>query len=322
VAIALRLTYLQLKARCKKKYGLYMSSKMVTAFHAYRDFLLTKESGTATTHQIAQAETALINAWLIWSNTKEFRKTDGKTNGLLTALGVEMNALPNVDRESNTTAFVLHGEERVNPTRKKPPRVEVTDQLVPAYLEGLHEKGETYAVVMIDAFGGGDSQQAHGFNRKYGTQASTVLENIQAVLETAKEHDAPIVNVTMKEDKTWKCFTDHFSSKVVNVVKPAQPLFMGNEDYFTATVKKVRDTGATTFVVVGWDANQCVAAAIFGVEPSNRPFVPGLVDFGWNVVTSRNLLGANAVGELESQWGWPHIGPSAPRAIGLTHDTL
>jgi hypothetical protein len=322
MAIALRYSYEVLVAKVAGKYGLYMSKKMVAALHAYRDYRAARKGGTASAQAINTAEMDLINAWYIWSSTKEFRKTDTRTNGLLTALAVEIGAIPNVDRESNTTAFVLTGKLRVNPVRRRAAQVQVTDQTVPAYLDSLAQGGGHYAVVVIDAFGGGDSQQANGFNRRYGNQASTVLENIEAVLDTAKEHGAAIINVTMGAEKTWKCLSDRFSSTVINVVKPAQPLFKGSGTYTEDTRQQLADTGATTFVVVGWDANQCVAAAIFGVEPANQPYVPGLLDFGWTVVTSRNLLGANLDNALESRWGWPHIAPSPPRAIGLTQRNL
>ncbi len=322
MAIALRYSYARLKQKLDGHYGLYRSRKMVTAMHAYRDFMATKHGGGATFGQINVAETALINAWLIWCTTREFRSADSRTNGLLTALGIQMGALPNVDRESNTTAFVLYGKLRMNPTSKRVPRVLVTDLTVPAYLDALVERGESYAVVVIDAFGDGDSKAANGFNRSYGTQSSTVLDNIKDVLDTARGHEAAVINVTMGGDKTWNSLSKRFGKQVINIVKPKQPLFAGKAEYVEDTCDKVFGTHAENYVVVGWDANQCVAAAIFGVEPPFDPYVPGLLDFGGNVITSRNLLGANATGSLESKWGWPPIGQSPPRAIGLTHKML
>jgi hypothetical protein len=118
----------------------------------------------------------------------------------------------------------------------------------------------------------------------------------------------PIFDVTMNVETTWKELTDEFSTTVINIVKPKQPLFMGDETYVENTLQKIRDHNVDYLVVMGWDANQCVAAAIFGVEPYTEAYVPGLLDYGWDVVSARNLLGANEDNELESKWGWPYIG--------------
>jgi hypothetical protein len=312
MAIALRYAHAQFLKKVKGKYGLWMSDKMKAASKTMLEFETAKARGD-NVGRLNGEEFEMVNAWYIWAVTKEFRSVDSKTNGLCTVLAVEMGAAPDIDRDSRTTAFILYGEERHAPTAKKPPRVHVTKMLVPSYKTAMAEANIPGGVVLIDAFGGGDSPEAHGFNRSYGLQKSTVMDNVKNVLETAKDEAMPVFNVTMGQSVTWKELTDRFSNHVVDIVKPAQPLFKGDASYVKSTLKAIKDFDLKYLVVMGWDANQCVAAAIFGVEQVNVPkaqaFVPGLVDYGWDVVTARNLLGANRTDILESKWGWPYIGP-------------
>jgi hypothetical protein len=310
MAVALRRTHAQFLNDVRGHYGLYKSKKMKAACDTMLDFenaknTLVLNNTKQNREDLNKAETAMLNAWIVWSTTSEFRSVDSKSNGICKKLGVEMGAIRNIDRESRTTAFVLKGEERFDPKMKKPPRVNVTNKTVPAYMRKRDKGG----VVLIDAFGGGDSETANGFHRKYGNQESTVMDNIKMVLQMAKELQMPIFDVVMGTNATWKTLTDDFATKVVNIVKPKQPLFGGPDKYVQDTLLVMKEFELEYMVVMGWDANQCVAAAIFGVEPMEGNFVPGLVDYGWDVVTARNLLGANERDELESKWGWPHIGP-------------
>ncbi len=303
MAVALRMTHVQFLAAVRGQYGCWMSSKMKEASKT----MLAFETAKKTADRFDKEELAMINAWYVWSLTKEFRSVDTKTDGVCKMLGVEMGAIPNIDRESRTTAFVLHGQARTEPTAKQAPNVTVTNQTVAAYIESRNDRG---GVVVIDAFGDGASVAAHGFSRRYGNQESTVMENIVAVLQKAREKKMPVFDVVMGSHTTWKELTDEYTPERYTIVKPVQALFMGKKSYVDAALKTIQDCNLDYLVVVGWDANQCVAAAIFGVEQIKpQPFIPGLVDFGWDVVTSRNLLGANETGQLESKWGWPHIGP-------------
>jgi len=315
MALALRLTHAQFLNAVRGHYGLYKSKKMKAACDTILVFenakkTLALENTQTNRENLNKAESAMWGAWVVWSGTSEFRSVDSKSDGICKKLGVEMGAIRNIDRESRTTAFVLKGEERFDPKMKKAPRVNVTNRTVPAYMRKRDKGG----VVLIDAFGGGESQAENGFHRKYGNQESTVMDNIKMVLQTAKDLQMPIFNVVMGTATTWKTLTDDFSIKVINIVKPMQPLFGGPNKYVEETLLVMKECEVDYMVVMGWDANQCVAAAIFGVEPIDGNFVPGLVDYGWDVVTARNLLGANLVGELESKWGWPHIGP-APKTL-------
>lgn len=308
MAVALRLTHAQFLQAVAGKYGLWMSDKMKAASRTMLAFETAKLAGAHVGRNNGE-EILMIGAWYVWSTTKEFRSVDTKTNGICKQLAVEMGAVPDVDRESRTTAFILYGEHRHAPTAKKPPRFRVTDMTVPAYMAKMSKESVPGGVMLIDAFGGGTSPQVHGFNRHYGNQESMVMDNIKDVLETAKVLALPVFNVTMGSEVTWKELTDRYSKTVIDIVKPKQPLFLGEKPYLDATLKAIRDCNVTYLVVMGWDANQCVAAAIFGVEQLGKPYAPGLVDFGWDVVTSRNLLAANTAGQLESAWGWPFIGP-------------
>lgn len=309
MAVSLRTTHAQFLLAIKGKYGMWMSKELMAASATMLDFQNAKARGDPV-GRLNGEEITMIGAWYVWSTKKEYQSVNTKTNGQCKRIAVEMGAIPDIDRESRTTAFVLSGEKRVDPNAKKPPHVVVTDQTVPAYMAAMTKKGSRGGVVLIDAFGGGNSEEAHGFNRKYGNQESSVMDNTKHVLTTASECKMPVFNVTMGSNTTWKSLTDQFPTKCIDIVKPAQPLLMGSPQYVEKTLRLIKDCEVDYLVVMGWDANQCVAAAIFGVEQANKPFVPGLVDHGWNVVTSRNLLGANLDGQLESKWGWPYIGPA------------
>jgi hypothetical protein len=309
----LRIPYRKFKDNYQGHYGLYRSDKMVAASRAYKAYETELKKTPRDLQALKKTETDLIGTWAIWAQTKEFRTVNSSTNGMCKMVAVEIGAIPDVDRESNTTAFILYGERRwtnINkPKERKVCRVEVTAHTVPAYMKILKERGERVGIVLIDAFGAGDSIQKHGFNRRYGNQESTVLDNVKDVLRTAREHNMPLFEVTMQKADTWKELKDLFPTKVLSIDKPKQPLFAGDERYVQSALNKFREEELSNIVVMGWDANQCVAAAIFGVYTHTGEFVPGLLDFGLNVVTARNLLGANEDNQLESKWGWPHIGP-------------
>jgi nicotinamidase-related amidase len=314
MAVALRLKHAEFLTAVKGKYGLWMSNEMKNASKTMLEFENAKAAGRRVDDQTDNIQARMVGAWYLWSVKKEFTSVNSKSNNICKVLAVEMGAIPDIDRESLTSAFVLYGEDRcgggVPPKSKKPPRVEVTNLTVPAYMLGRKKGG----VVLIDAFGGGDSQQAHGFTRKYGNQESTVIDNIKDVLETAAGAGMPVFNVTMGSSTTWKELVDLYPPKVIDIIKPMQPLFRGDADYVAKTRAKFVAEGIEYLVVVGWDANQCVAAAIFGVEEhGGAGFCPGIVDHGWDVVTSRNLLAANTAGQLDSMWGWPHVGPANMR---------
>jgi nicotinamidase-related amidase len=63
------------------------------------------------------------------------------------------------------------------------------------------------------------------------------------------------------------------------------------------------------FVVMGYDANMCVAASMFGAfHGTTHVFVKGILDRGYNVITSRSVL-ASGNQPLKAEEGWPYMGP-------------
>jgi hypothetical protein len=63
------------------------------------------------------------------------------------------------------------------------------------------------------------------------------------------------------------------------------------------------------FVVMGYDANLCVAASMFGAfDGTTHVFVKGILDRGYNVMTSRSIL-ASDNRPLTAEEGWPYMGP-------------
>lgn len=310
MALTFRMTFQELSQEIDRRFNSWRrSNEMKEALRCYQEFEAAKNGLNAA--EIMQAQGELFRTWAVWCTKKEFRNLDTRMDGNCKRIAVEMGVMPGIDRESNTTAFVLSGEHRPYPTTRKPPQVTVTLNTVSGYIAKLTlREGKSGGIVLIDAFGGGNSPTENGFNRKYGNQESTVMDNIEAVLETAKELKLKMLDVTMGSSATWKNLKDRFPAKTMNIVKPRQGLFDatgGSTTYLATTLAAFADLDYV--VVMGWDANQCVASAIFGVEPHNLPYVPGLVDLGIDVVTSRNLLGANEVDVLDSRFGWPYLGP-------------
>jgi hypothetical protein len=127
--------------------------------------------------------------------------------------------------------------------------------------------------------------------------------NIQAVLQTARDENMQLINVTMKLAFPMKIFSDHFPRQWLTLDKPKQDMF--DDSGFEP---KIEALGLDAVVVMGWDANQCVATAIFGTVRTDKSYVVGLLDFGLTVVTSRGVLGSNNR-DLEPDLGWPYVGP-------------
>jgi len=225
------------------------------------------------------------------------------------------------------------------------------------------------AVVLIDMQSGNDVGQ----NRMYA--GKTVLAHQQEVLKAAANQgmivydiviDAPGSNVLGHDwrklgelspqqqqaivdkqrrgsyaasagIKTISVLSDLYKpgARVRHIPKPSHPSFLG-----TLFGKHLKDDGVESVVVMGYDANQCIKATVFGVPATTRdeaereptgaevqavlskepkltlaqaqakatptksvtvPYVPGLLDRDISVLTSRAVL-ASSYAPLDQEW--------------------
>ena len=75
----------------------------------------------------------------------------------------------------------------------------------------------------------------------------------------------------------------------------------------TRLLADMRGNNISDVFVTGFDANMCVAATIFGTGIKGPGYTPGLLDHGFNLLTSRHVL-ASGGSALKGNDGWPYMG--------------
>jgi nicotinamidase-related amidase len=230
-------------------------------------------------------------------------------------------------------------------------------------------KSQKVAVVLIDMQASSDV----GEYRSYG--GKTILEHQQAVLEVARENDVVIYDIVIdaigahefgnaytlknlggeaKEKILERQRRNSYGEKagiqtipelskyfrggkgVRHIPKPSHPTFLG-----TLFAEHLEEDGIKSVVIMGFDANQCIKATVFGVPSETReeaerepkaneveavlrqnpkltleqaqkqatptkavttPYIPGLLDKGIKVITSRAVM-ASSYMALDDEWG-------------------
>jgi len=167
------------------------------------------------------------------------------------------------------------------------------------------------------------SRVGNGLHVKYDSQS--VLQNQADVVALATELKIPIFNVNASasgDKKTVSALTSKFpkdGAKVFDFNKQDNNVLgdMG-ADHKPKFLKVLReglgDKSPTYLVVMGFNANQCVQGSVFGnagkadyrnvygEAEKGYPKVKGLLEYGYTVVTARNIL-ASANAPLEPAWG-------------------
>jgi nicotinamidase-related amidase len=244
------------------------------------------------------------------------------------------------------------------------------DLAVEDEMQTLHLSDRAIAVVLIDMQSTGDVGQ----HRIYG--GKSVLSHQQAVLKAAAElhmivydividpddarkldpRNRPVVDLEPEEKlelvkrqrrdsyaqaaniKTVSVLRDLYGggAQVRHIPKPSHPSFIG-----TLFAEHLRADGIETVVVMGYDANQCIKATVFGAPGEERmqtdhnptdkevsalrekeqglslqqavdrlttkkkvvtPYTPGILDLEIDVLTSRAVM-ASSARPLEEEWG-------------------
>ena len=133
--------------------------------------------------------------------------------------------------------------------------------------------------------------------RKFNTKS--VLENQQRILEIAAKRGIHVIeiNIVSKHGGSDQGKTVPELKKIIDtctshhrVEKPGHPSFEKTD--LEAHLKEKKPNAA---IVMGYDANQCVKATIFGTvehTAAKRAALPGMLDF-CTVVTSRTILSSS-----------------------------
>ena len=261
----------------------------------------------------AASRQTLVGAIYNWKHEKptEFERYDRVSTGAVRKLAVQAGF--DDYRPTPTASVLLSGNLRVDPQRRAEAQARtLTTDLVTLFVNYAQERRNP-AVLVIDLYG--DDFQAQGLNMRYdGTQA-TVKDQIQRLLAATR---VDMGGGMFEHMPVFICAKEkHKGNELVGDFKNAITSF--NRDFFHSTtnsvlhrtglVEEMRRLGVTDVFVVGFDANMCVAATIFGAGGANNiAYIPGLLDYGINVLTSRFVL-ASGGQALRSNDGWPYMGP-------------
>jgi nicotinamidase-related amidase len=274
-----------------------------------------------------------------------------------------------LDDPINTQAILYRLHKKGSGAERATGVCERLDLRVEDELARRVKQEDDVGVVLIDMQSGGDVGQ----NRQYG--GKTILEHQQAVLAIVKECNVVIYDIVIDAkgaDEFGKAYElkdlgrrekaeilkrqrrlsygdeaavqtiavlrDYFKAgtRVRHIPKPSHPTFTG-----TLFAEHLETDGIKAVVVMGYDANQCIKATVFGVpsetreeaqrEPSAKevervmqfhpqltvqeaqkqatpmkkvtiPYVPGLLDRNITVITSRAVM-ASSYRALEPEWG-------------------
>jgi hypothetical protein len=242
-----------------------------------------------------QKHIALALAVSKWREEKpeEFRKRDERSNGMCSKLAIELG--DNTLRENDgTVLFTMQPQNKnqhlngsdwdVLPQQaanllRYPPTVTYYNEAPTAVMAKAKFQQPEYrklGVIMVDCDGGDNT---HGYNKKWlGQQKQTVLQYMVAVLQKAREMNVPVMEF-------WKAQNPGEPNTNVRLKN-----VLGQMHYYNVTtVRKPSGNGFVhtgldiwlklnqikTVVVMGYQANMCVAATIFGsVEDFVRPNIP------------------------------------------------
>lgn len=291
------------------------SSEMVAVRSALVDYW--RNPGQATHRQLKLAV-------LRWQGQKptEFANRDQISRGVCTRLLEDVNT---PDRGRGMQSVILFGDEKPLATGLTVPRVEEVDMNVIGLMTRAAASGRGVGIVVIDLYG--DDYRGQGLDRRYDG-GDTVLDNMVAVLEFAKnatfKKRIEVINFVMANKRSIEPIRRALPSWQVTVNKRTMNAFDGD----TELERRMKESAAAYWVIFGFNANQCVAATIFGSEsttvvkkeiivldglgkPQKRyemGWCPGALDRGFHVITSRLILASQNGTALQAREGWPNLG--------------
>lgn len=277
-----------------------------------------------TKHWQGPSRTTFNDLKIVVTNWKaqkpsEFTNRDKLSDGVCTRLYEDTRLEP---RNRGVRSVILHGEKRVAADGFPTPFVQQEDLDVVSLMTHAHASGQGLGVIVVDLYG--NDFRSQGMDRRYDG-GQTVLENMRDVLDFARKERLTTINFTMASKQTVPEISQKLPNNTIHCEKASHNSFKG-----TDLDQLMQQSGCRYWVVFGFNANQCVAATIFGsrdgkllrVEKKRRPedgmmmekpvfsWLPGVLDRGYNVITSRLILASHSGSPLQSSEGWPYLGPS------------
>jgi nicotinamidase-related amidase len=253
----------------------------------------------------------LKSALYHWRTEKrtEFDNRDRISGGLVTKLCVEAGF--DEWRNPPSPAVKLHGVLRLNPQTMVAAQVSLLPHSVAHELaQAVADGTRVPAVIIIDLYG--NDLAAQGLNNSYGS-GKPVLGHITDLLSETEKVPTYICckNTTQSGQECTKHIRDAIAaSHPKTIASTTNSVLDGSDLAVQLKLKRVTDA-----FVVGFDANICVAATIFGFQKivkgenglPKQSYGRGLLDLGINVITSRFVVGSGSK-DLETGHGWPYMG--------------
>lgn len=259
-----------------------------------------------------KARINLLSAIYTWKQEKptEFDKYDAIGDGVVRKLAVQTGL--DDYRPAPSASVLLHGERRVAPTERAEPTVTPLSGDLASLLVEYARRGKKVAVLVIDLYG--DDFDAQGMNAHYDGTPATVKDHIQRLLAHTRadlgggrfEH-LPVYICCKTTTAKGRELVGDFSNAVTSCYR--ELIISGTNSVLAGTrlVADMRENGISDVFATGFDANMCVAATIFGTGVKGPGYTPGLLDHGFNVLTSRFVL-ASGGRALQGNDGWPYMG--------------
>jgi nicotinamidase-related amidase len=247
-----------------------------------------------------------------WKQQKptEFEKYDKVGGGVVRKLAVQTGL--DDYRPAPSASVLLHGARRVDPTERAEPVVTPLSSDLASLLAEYAAGGRKVAVLVIDLYGA--DFDAQGMNARYDGTPATVKDHIQHLLANTRadlgggcfEHLPVYIcckTTTAKGGELVGDFKNAITSCYRELIVSATNSVLAG----TRLLADMRGNNISDVFVTGFDANMCVAATIFGTGIKGPGYTPGLLDHGFNVLTSRHVL-ASGGGALKGNDGWPYMG--------------
>jgi nicotinamidase-related amidase len=289
----------------------------------------------------------LLHSILDWKakKNKEFEARDVKSNGLVRRLCVEVGIDDLRPPPAHTIKFV--GNSRVvvesestlyNPEKPHPneqiggglatPVITRLDKRISVLLQEMQSGiGGKPALLIVDLYG--DDLRGQGLEmvcegKKISDHIDELLQASEGIpviicakgstygFERDPKTGAQLPGGTYsaghnKENALIKRFREKIAGDIVHFAFSKTNCVLVE----SGIIQKLNELRVSDVFVIGFNANMCVAATIFGSAfgtDAGKKYYPGLLDFGFNVITSRYVVGSGSA-PLKGDEGWPYMGP-------------
>lgn len=265
--------------------------KVLVTFEAYE-----KKPDGLTIRNFGQA----ITAWYK-RDPKEFVTRDKKSKGLCAKLIDELHLTVYKDNTLKYSTMELSCG-KINQEKRPEVKTKFVARSLEDYMqETLANRSKGVAVILIDM------QSLNSGLKIY--EGLSVIQHQKSVLECAKEYGFWVYEVRIVRDGIkHKPLTNGATNPILSsslpqenkLVKIDKPYFSSFED--TSFDKELSSRNITDAIVMGYDANTCVANTIFGKPKSfeytangkiDSPYIKGLLERKINVITSRTILASD-----------------------------